>query len=433
MYGTSSKFGVTSNHDPSIPDFDTAARWCLALEELGEFIDPSIRVPMNDNMIPTIYHITNMPLSFFPIFYEHGFIHVNTCDQRGLPSMFARWRPFRYTYDHFFSQRALKGDLGAFHNMSWLRQHGFLDQKPHDPLGLGLKIDVTGAHRVAASMGSNLSLRLDYQQDIDHYLSLAADLLRQFDRDSHRDKCVCWCNFDGDGCSPLKLLYKSHAHPASLYGGIVVRKRFKFQATSIKRLLFDFDIFEDPTATPTPSVKQQREREQTTNTQPSTRALELVRFLTFEALEMTHTCCMLEVLGKNHHYIDAILNCNPSTARDIRQSEEERRNAELLDTLTKEFSNVMQQDYQEQSLLDFIFGYWTTRIEDLYAVREDEVQKMQKHVNNVRTGIWPRPLQRLLWPREWGDEIDDFESAPDETDSDEDAAHDEHQEGEDRH
>lgn len=383
---TAAKFGITSNHDPSIPDFDTAARWCLALEELGEFIDPSIRVPMNDNMIPTIYHIRGMPLSFFPIFYEHGFIHVNTCDQRGLPPMFVRWGSFRYAYDHFLSQRVLNGDLGGFHIMPWLRKYGFLDQKPHDPLGLGLKIDVTGAHRVAAEIGSSLGLDLDYQQDIDHYLSLAADLLRQFARDSHRDKCVCWCNFDGDGCSPLKLLYRSHAHPASPYGGIVVRKRFKFQATSIKRLLFDFDIFEDPTATPTPSVKQQREREQTTNTQPSTRALELVRFLTFEALEMTHTCCMLEVLGKNHHYIDAILNCNPSTARDIRQSEEERRNAELLDTLTKEFSNVMQQDYQEQSLLDFIFGYWTTRIEDLYAVREDEVQKMQQHVNNVRTG-----------------------------------------------
>ncbi|KAM6532854.1 hypothetical protein FALCPG4_005902 [Fusarium falciforme] len=337
-------------------------------------------------MIPTIYHIRNMPLSFFPIFYEHGFIHVNTCDQRGLPPMFVRWGSFRYAHDHFLSQHVLNGDLGAFHNIPWLRQHGFLDQKPHDPLGLGLNIDVTGAHRVAAEMGSGLGLDLDYQQDIDHYLSLAADLLRQFARDSHRDKCVCWCNFDGDGCSPLKLLYKSHAHPTNPYGGIRVWKQNEFQTNSIKRLLFDFDMFGDPTATPTPSVKQQRKREQTTNTQPSTRALELVRLLTFEALEMTHTCCMLEELRKNDHYIDAILNCNPSTARDIRQSEEEGRNAELLDTLTEEFSNIMQQDYQKKSLLDFIFGYWKTRIEGLYAVREEEVQKIQEHVNNVRTG-----------------------------------------------
>lgn len=397
---TAAKFGITSNHDHSIPDFDTAARWCLALEELGEFIDRSIRVPMNDNMIPTIYHIRNMPLSFFPIFYEHGFIHVNTCDQRGLPPMFIRRGSFHYVHDHFLSQRLLNGDLGTFHNMPWLRQHGFLDQKPHDPLGLGLNIDVTGAHRVAAEMGSSLGLDLDYQQGIDHYLSLAADLLRQFARDFHRDKCVCWCNFDDDGCSPLKLLYKSHAHPTNPYRGIKVWKQDEFQTNSVKRLLFDFDMFGDPTATPTPGVKQQRKREQTTNTQPSTRALEFVRLLTFEALEMTHTCCMLEKLGKNGHYIDAILNCNPSTARDIRQSEEERRNAELLDTLTEEFSNVMQQDYQGKPLLDFIFGYWKTRIENLYAVREDEVQKMQKHVNNVRTGIWPRPLRRLLWPRQ---------------------------------
>ncbi|KAI8686622.1 hypothetical protein NCS56_00322500 [Fusarium sp. Ph1] len=75
------KFGITSNHDPSIPDFATAARWCLALEELGEFIDPSIRVPMNDSMVPTIYHIRSMSLSFFPIFYEHGFTHANIRNQ----------------------------------------------------------------------------------------------------------------------------------------------------------------------------------------------------------------------------------------------------------------------------------------------------------------------------------------------------------------
>jgi hypothetical protein len=167
----------------------------------------------------------------------------------------------------------------------------------------------------------------------------------------------------------------------------MVYKRDKFQATSIKKLLSDFDIFEDPTATPTPSVKQQREREQASNTQPSTRALELVRLLTFEALEMTHTCCMLEdVENGNRSKIKVILSCNPSTVKDIQQSEEERRNAELLDTLTEEFSNVMQQDYQAKSLFDFIFGYWKTRIEGLYAVREEEVQKMQNHVNNVRTG-----------------------------------------------
>ncbi|KAL2692355.1 hypothetical protein Neosp_002761 [[Neocosmospora] mangrovei] len=113
---------------------------------------------------------------------------------------------------------------------------------------------------------------------------------------------------------------------------------------------------------------------------------------------MTHTCCMLEELGRDHGYICVILNCNPNTVREIRQSEEERKNAALLDTLMDEFSNAMQQDYQAKSLLDFIFGYWIARIEDLYAVREDEVQKMQQHVSNVRTGIWPEPLRRLLWP-----------------------------------
>jgi hypothetical protein len=380
--------GIISQNDPSVPDFATAARWCLVLEELGELTDPSIRVPMSNDMVPTVYHFPRMPLRFFPIFYEHGFAHANIRDQRGLPPMFAgRLFSFRCHQEYFLTERLPNDQTWVFHDIPWLRQHGFLGQKPHDSLGLGLNVDATGAHHLAAGMGSDLDLDLYYQQDIDHYLSLAADLLRQFAKDSHRDKCACWCNFDGDGCSPLKLLYKSHAHSPKYYKGIMVYKRDKFQATSIKKLLSDFDIFEDPTATPTPSVKQQREREQASNTQPSTRALELVRLLTFEALEMTHTCCMLEdVENGNRSKIKVILSCNPSTVKDIQQSEEERRNAELLDTLTEEFSNVMQQDYQAKSLFDFIFGYWKTRIEGLYAVREEEVQKMQNHVNNVRTG-----------------------------------------------
>ncbi|RSL55458.1 hypothetical protein CEP54_009348 [Fusarium duplospermum] len=429
------KFGITSNDDSSMPDFVTAAHWCLSLEELGEFIDPSIRVPISDDMVTTIYHFERMPLNFFPIFYAHGFIHVNACDRWGLPPLFVRYGLFWYREEYFLSQPVPNDSLELFHDLSWLRKHGLLNQKPHDPLGLGLNIDATGAHWVAAEMGSNFYLDLGDQQEADHYLSLASDLLWQLARDSYGDldKCVCWCNSDGDGCSPIKLLYKSVAHPIRYFYEIVVSMRGEFQAASITRLLFDFDIFEVPTTTPTPGVKQQRERDETTNARPSTRALELVRFLTFESLEMTHTCCMLENLPKGNWYdTKVILNCTPGTVSDIRQSEEERRNAALLETLMNEFSNVMQQDYHAKSLLDFIFGYWKTRVEGLYAVREDEVQKMQQYVNNVRTGIWPMPLRRLLWPRQGGYWEDaDSASVYEETDSGEDENDDEHQERED--
>ncbi|RTE84846.1 hypothetical protein BHE90_000586 [Fusarium euwallaceae] len=417
------QLGITSNDDPSIPDFVTAARWCLSLEEFGESVDPSIRVPMSDDMVTTIYHFGEMPFCFFPIFYAHGFIHVNACDQWGLPPLFVRHQLFWYKEEYFLSQRVPNDYLEIFRNLPWLRKHGFLSQKPHDPLGLGLNIDATGAHRVAAEMGSDFYVNLGDQQDVDHYLSLATDLLWQLARDSYGDldKCVCWCNSDGDGCSPIKLLYKSLAHPIRNFNGISVLTRDKLQAASITRLLFDFGIFEIPTATPTPSVKQQRERDETTNAHPSIRALGLVRLLTFEALEMTHTCCMLGNLDTgNWRPTKVILNCNPNTVRDIRQSEIEQRNAVQLDTLMGDFTNVMQQDYQAKSVLDFIFGYWKTRIEDLYAVQEDEVQMMQQHVHNVRTGIWPIPLHRLLWFRYCENESEDSESLHEKPDPDDD-------------
>ncbi|KAM0420774.1 hypothetical protein ACHAPT_011435 [Fusarium lateritium] len=386
-------FGIASNDDASIPDFVTAARWCLDLEELGEPIDLSIRVPMSDDMVPTVYHFPSMPFNHFPILYEHGFVHIDTRDQSGLPPMFVdKWPLFHLSSSYFLSQRTRDNRRDIFHMIPWLSQHGFLSQMPHDPLNLGLNVHATGAHRIAAWLGSDFGLSYDLQQDIDHVLALAADILQKLAWESCRDNCVCWCNSGGEGCSPLKLLYKAHAFGE---GGIRVYKRYEFQATSIKKLLFDFDIFENPTATPAPELEGHKKSAITP--QPSTRALELVRLLTFEALEMTHTCCMLGWLDIDDSFKEFIMNCNPSTVRDIRQCEVEMRNAALLNTLVEEFSDVMQQDHVK-SLFDFIFGYWVTRIKKLYALQQDEVQRIQHHIGNVRTGVWPEPLQRLLWP-----------------------------------
>ncbi|KAJ4321204.1 hypothetical protein N0V84_005451 [Fusarium piperis] len=417
-------FGLATNDDASLPDFETAAGWCLGLEDLGEPVDPSIRVPMSDDMIYTVYHMNDMQLSFFPIFHEHGFVHAHIYDQGGQPPMLVgRHYLFHSRQDYFLSQRIPWNDFEISQMMPWLSRHGFLSQKPRDPFHLGLNVDITGVHRIAAEMGSNTYLCYGNHQDIDNALTLVAELLTQLHQDSCRDKCVCWCTSGGEGCSPLKVLYKSHAHATEgdFDRGIEVYKRHEFRATSIQKLLFDFGKLGNST-----TAAASGQSRAGTGTEPWTRALELVRFLTFEALEMTHTCCMLEALEGSREVFKITRNCDPTIVRDIRQSEVEKRNAELLDTLMEEFTNVMQKNYHASPLLDFLFGYWKERIEYFYAVREDEVQEMQQHVNNVRTGIWPRPLRRLLWPRPCDVGSEDSGSVHEETGSDEELNDDEH-------
>ncbi|KAJ4270543.1 hypothetical protein NW762_002231 [Fusarium torreyae] len=93
------------------------------------------------------------------------------------------------------------------------------------------------------------------------------------------------------------------------------------------------------------------------------------------------------------------MDCKPETARAIRPDTHEQASAALLDTLMAEFTACMQQSYHGKTFLDFVFGYWQGRIQELYAVQADEVQNMKQFLGNVKTGVWPRAVERLLWPK----------------------------------
>lgn len=168
-----------------------------------------------------------------------------------------------------------------------------------------------------------------------------------------RDNCVCWCHANGDGCSPLTVLYKTHEN-TSLHEcrGIEVMKGMKWDPIDYNSLLLDFDLLESRFRSGTGQQK-----DGISSWQPTKRALELLRLLTFEALEIRHTCCIYEELDIETpyylyaHCLPATLYCKPETVEDIRHDANEQASAKLLDEIMAELVNCMGQQYQGKNSL----------------------------------------------------------------------------------
>ncbi|KAJ4312054.1 hypothetical protein N0V84_010126 [Fusarium piperis] len=134
----------------------------------------------------------------------------------------------------------------------------------------------------------------------------------------------------------------------------------------------------------------------------------IVQFLTFEALEMTHTCCHFEVLDRNTlecvtsddgrpAYMEVnkfnalvIVDCDTVAVQETRADEVEQRNAVLLDSLVEEFGRQLRRtEATRRTLEDFLHGFWRRRIEGLFAVDEDIVNGMKERLDDVKTYVWP--------------------------------------------
>lgn len=101
---------------------------------------------------------------------------------------------------------------------------------------------------------------------------------------------------------------------------------------------------------------------------------EILRFLTFERLEMTHTCCVYHEESWCHDYFSVFDDNNR-----VEIQEEESADLEQLESLMLEFRRA----YTDlgASLPDFLQGYWTTRMDHVMseeAIREDEATRIRE-------------------------------------------------------
>jgi hypothetical protein len=340
-----------------------AASLCEALAGAG------VKVPAPLLVQPGYVHIyhESLDINCFPAFYEHGFINVTSPDVEGLTPVM-RYRPFYLNYPRYLYMKSNTMPWLQANTMPWLEAKGLLDATPGPSWRTNLNATATGWHYVAAqaAIGSNYWRGLSPNS--------GWELLEQLSKTNSTDTCSCWCTPENQGCSPLAMAWRILGSRRGMMDQTLARHVYLHHGEVTARLE------SDPSPAHFPS---------------------LIRLLTFEALEMTHTCCSYEH-GESHPQKWAIVSLSKDEQQQIRSLQEERQNAVALETLMKEFNGQLAAwDSSSKNFDTFIWGPWRRRISELFAIDADTLKEMQSTADEVQTYVVPERLQRIL-----GDDFD---------------------------
>lgn len=319
----------TAYQGDGILDSDAAAVVRL-LRDAGVDVPDALAVP---DEYMTIYLSGCLDIAYFPIFYDSGFHDVNHFAHGGIASIqFAGLEVFRAGVD------GADENLLASGISQWLEDHAFLDLAPAHALRLGTNTSATGRHILAVRLAV---MHQDFRDQRMNY-QLLRGVWRNLFTVRATDDCRCGCS--SIGCFPLTKGLKAAAEKCWPIG------RVPFLCRDSRTELWQ-------------AVQSEM-------------AGELLRFLTFEALEMTHTCCKAtwgRYLGgcSGGYFQYLTLWKFGGIAEEIHDDEEElyRR----LEGLLSEFHARYAESGED--LCDFVWGYWRERMteECVPAGNEDEI------------------------------------------------------------
>lgn len=370
------KLGIHLDWDPThIPD-EIASALCTTLTRAGIIVPQHLSVPAG---YTTIFHLPSLPLPQFETFWNKGFRGVGCRNALGLTPIMI-WR-----HDMFRRGVGVHGEEAMSSAWRWAQDEGLLDQRVKDPLSLNLNTFSTGWHYMAATLGSS-DLTILFLRGKSFTESMLDDLFQT----TIRDQCACWCNPRGHGCSVLKSFWNARADWKD-------NGYYDFQTRNNKVgrhcLLHHHHEIEHSSHLSNANLI-------------GTKCLELVRLLTFEALDMTHTCCYLEQVAnlqaeqplipaqrkalslegsRRFELSHIIANCNAQLAEEIWADSLEQQNAHQLNELMDEFEpQILEMDFLDPNALQrFIWGPWRRRISALFAVDHKVVAEIEQVVNNV--------------------------------------------------
>lgn len=161
------------------------------------------------------------------------------------------------------------------------------------------------------------------------------------------DSCNCSCS--ADGCTPFTRLMMAYCEYRGTYPSHILKK-----AT---RAVIQY--LESPGQNEASDFFQPKIFE------------EIVRFETFEALQLRHTCCERAYPGQRSRY-------SPEEVEKIHEEEEEtlRRHEDLVAEFCLKFEG------HEGNITSFLDGYWETRmkavLKDVQVLDEDSKRKWRE-------------------------------------------------------
>jgi hypothetical protein len=219
----------------------------------------------------------------------------------------------------------------------WLIDHG---AKVAAPLGnIGSKLNQTAVHRVAYQFGSYLFHSWEeykiWGKLADEARTVRKRLVDLTCNMDTPDYCRCACS--PQGCTPFTTILKTGLEAEYQYSPTTRRARMAElqKAFSQTTQALPLDIFGLPRI-----------------------LLASLRFLTFEALGIRHTCCSRYCKLRTSSFGDAY---DEEDLQELR--EEDSSLVEILEELMEEFET--RYNPADENLLQFVGRYWTHRLEEV--------------------------------------------------------------------
>ncbi|KAH7140299.1 hypothetical protein B0J13DRAFT_557494 [Dactylonectria estremocensis] len=270
-------------------------------------------------------YLHNVNIHHFPAFLEFGFSNMNERNRQGLlPINIAPIGAYLR-----FGVGDMQMSFISPNILSWLFQHSCLNQSVIDPLFWGFNTSATALHFLTLRLIKDADiLQLELKSEFSELTAWLNNFLSKAFEAPTNDDCNCWCS--ADGCSPFNIYLKAlvdYEDVSELLGS-------EYFSLDPDCSIICWETLAHVSA-------------------------DLIRFLTFEALEMTHTCCAIsEICVTNTKRRCRMLMQFPGHVEEIQ--DEEKALGERLETLVQEFESRLAQSHE--SLTAFIFGYWRDRM-----------------------------------------------------------------------
>ncbi|RSL96192.1 hypothetical protein CDV31_013572 [Fusarium ambrosium] len=385
---------------PNPTDTD-AASLCKALMSASVAIPQALQV---DESYTSIYHCRIFSMFHFPVLFERGFRDHKTRNDIGLTPVMAH--SDRYHDGPWRLPPLLDTDSKRLHGLlEWLWRKGFLNQRAKDPNSIGINTHATGWHYLAAKF--NWGLHDDVYWLTRRNVVTPVEVIEKISKVKVRYNCSCLCTRDGQGCSPLQSLMKTYADQHS-------SSYFNHPKWNLELFMMCWRHILLHCKSNSGTAFEQRD------------ALDLfmdfVRFVTFEALGLTHTCCVLRLIrwtkagptrsfqwdivpppwipdSSASNQACVLLNHGTHETTDTAANKSKGGNRELFENLIVEFDQELRRlSLSVESFEEFLWGSWRQRISIVFAVEQSYLDELRQSLIKVHVAGLPKRAQSFLSP-----------------------------------
>lgn len=311
--------------DDSLIDAN-AANAVIAIQQHGISIPDSLRF---DKCPRTVYHLNYLTLDVLESLWKVGFRDINEIDSSGHTPLMK------------FAHYTFVSDMGTFLEMvDWFENKGIdINEKVrdihrrascmyHHPLGCPCMIC---DHTVLQILALKLGFRA---HSLDFLEKRSFELFQRVITNETQDACTCACSFAG--CRAVIIFFKGW-----LSGHWDTEERFWEY--------LDYSVW--------PKVIHCIEA--ITDVNSKKMISNIVRFFTFHALGLTHTCCR----PKKKRWGDLAPFEDENEIQEIQ--DEEREDLRLLEDLLLEFDQQISKS--NRFIGDFFRGYWRIRMTEVLS------------------------------------------------------------------